>query len=113
MEFKFDLDEFLREICIKFKNLYKNNLSRIILFGSYARGDFKTESDIDIMILVNLNERQIEDLEDYKYDILEELSYKYPVYISVMVYNIDYFNKWKNNMPLFKNVVKDGIYLNG
>lgn len=28
----------------------------VILYGSYARGDYTSDSDVDIMILVNLSE---------------------------------------------------------
>ena len=38
------------------KQIYGSNLEKIILFGSYARGDNKKESDIDIMILVNISD---------------------------------------------------------
>jgi len=31
--------------------LYGNNLKQIILFGSYARGNFTSDSDIDILIV--------------------------------------------------------------
>ncbi|MFM6024422.1 MAG: nucleotidyltransferase domain-containing protein, partial [Dolichospermum sp.] len=31
--------------------VYGNNLKQVILFGSYARGDFTSDSDIDILIV--------------------------------------------------------------
>ena len=34
------------------KNILKNNLVSIILFGSYARGDFTVNSDIDILVII-------------------------------------------------------------
>ena len=38
------------------KNHYGDRLSKIILYGSYARGDFNEESDIDFMVLLNDDE---------------------------------------------------------
>lgn len=35
------------------KNRYGDRLSKIILYGSYARGDFNEESDIDFLVLLN------------------------------------------------------------
>ena len=35
--------------------LYGNNLKQIILFGSYARGNFTSDSDIDILIVTQKN----------------------------------------------------------
>ena len=32
------------------KKILKNNLSKLIVYGSYARGDYKENSDIDVMI---------------------------------------------------------------
>lgn len=36
------------------KKIYGTHLSKIILYGSYARGDFRPDSDVDIMILLDL-----------------------------------------------------------
>ena len=44
------LEQYVEEI----KKIYGTHLQKIILYGSYARGDYTQESDIDIMILVDL-----------------------------------------------------------
>ena len=36
------------------QQIYKSHLKSVILYGSYARGDYTVDSDIDIMILVDL-----------------------------------------------------------
>ena len=36
----------------------------IYLYGSYARGDYKADSDIDIMILVKANDEEIKKYDD-------------------------------------------------
>ena len=33
-----------------------SHVRQIILYGSYARGDFRPDSDVDIMILVEIKE---------------------------------------------------------
>ena len=47
----------------------------MILYGSYARGDYTPDSDIDIMILVDLS---VEEMDAYS-DALSELGFKYNV----------------------------------
>jgi predicted nucleotidyltransferase len=42
----------VKELAAGLKALYGNNLSRLILFGSKARGDFDPESDIDILVVL-------------------------------------------------------------
>ncbi len=36
--------------------LYGDRLAQVILFGSYARGDFRAESDVDYLIVLNDDE---------------------------------------------------------
>ena len=45
--------EIIDEITEALRDLLKNNLIKIVLYGSYARGDFNNLSDIDIFILDN------------------------------------------------------------
>lgn len=42
------LTDYLAEI----QKIYGLHLKSVILYGSYARGDYTPESDVDIMILV-------------------------------------------------------------
>lgn len=42
----------LEEFTTKAKNILKDNLVDILVYGSVARGDEKTESDIDIIVVV-------------------------------------------------------------
>ena len=34
------------------RKIYGNHLKTVILYGSYARGDYTADSDVDLMILV-------------------------------------------------------------
>ena len=52
-----DLEKLLKKIVIIYRNIYDQNLCDIYLYGSYARGDYNTESDIDIVAIVK-GERQ-------------------------------------------------------
>lgn len=45
--------QFLKQI----KKLFGLYLSKVIVYGSYARGNYQDNSDVDIMILINLPER--------------------------------------------------------
>ncbi len=39
--------------------IYGKHLKSVILYGSYARGDYTKDSDIDIMILLDLSDMEI------------------------------------------------------
>lgn len=53
---------------------YKNRLDRIILYGSYARGDYHADSDIDLLIVLKDRSlsrwKEINDLVALKYDLM-------------------------------------------
>ena len=52
------LIQYLSEI----QKIYGAHLKSVILYGSYARGDYTPDSDIDIMILVDLS---VEEMDAY------------------------------------------------
>ncbi|MCM8779119.1 MAG: nucleotidyltransferase domain-containing protein [Candidatus Omnitrophica bacterium] len=81
----------------------------IKLFGSKARGDFRKDSDLDVLVVLKGNEHN---LRDRIYDIVTEVLLEYDVYISVKVYFEDEF-KYLNSLPtIFMQLVnRDGIPL--
>lgn len=52
------IEEKIRKVTEKFaleaKKLYGTALRQVILYGSCARGDFGKDSDIDIMVLLDV-----------------------------------------------------------
>ena len=53
---------------------YGDRLNKLILYGSYARGDFHDESDVDLLIVLNDAElskiKEINSLVDLKLDLM-------------------------------------------
>ena len=91
------------------KEILNNRLVSVILYGSYARGDYDDESDIDIMIIADIpadecwrcNVRLIEKLTD--------LELENDIVISTHVVQADNFNQFKTALPFYRNVTKEGI----
>ena len=63
------IHDIIYQFSVQMKKLFGNDLSKIIIYGSYARGDYNQSSDIDIMILVHLSEEDIKRKENMVYDI--------------------------------------------
>lgn len=100
---------FSREV----KEILGSRLSKIILYGSYARGDYKNDSDIDIMVLTTLTDEEIEKIENKIFDLAFDFQMQYFVDISVVIKNKDQFEYWLGVLPFYDNVQKEGIVLNG
>lgn len=84
--------------------------SEIILYGSKARGDYDTESDIDLLILVEstVTSKLEEEITHITYDI--EL--KYDVVFGKIVENKDFWNSpLAHAMPLHRNIDREGVLL--
>lgn len=79
------------------------------LYGSYARGDYHSESDVDILLTVD---RAPEELASYRKIIARissELSLKYDVTVSVTIKSREQFRKYADVLPYYKNVLAEGI----
>lgn len=47
-----ELNIILKKIAEAYRSVYGNDLITVIMYGSYARGDFDAESDVDIVSIV-------------------------------------------------------------
>ena len=101
------LNDFIRQV----KELLGDRVKKIILYGSYARGDFNNNSDVDIMILTDLNEKEIEDYLDKISDIAFDIELDKEIYISPIIKNVDKYNARINVIPFYMNVQKEGVEL--
>ena len=53
-------------------SIYGEHLKSVILYGSYARGDNKEGSDIDIMILLDISDIEIKEYRNLEYVISKD-----------------------------------------
>jgi predicted nucleotidyltransferase len=106
-ELKTVLDELVNSV----QTIFGDSLKKVILFGSYARGDFDAESDIDVMILVKEDEAELKRYFDTLSDIMVLLDLKYDVLIADIVQDYHKFNKYINVLPFYQHVQNEGIVI--
>ena len=95
------------------QKIYGKHLKKVILYGSYARGDYRDDSDIDIMILTSMSEDEIRIIENQVYDIAYDYQLSDNIMISVNIKNADHFHYWLGALPYYDNVEKEGVVLAG
>ncbi|MCM1112961.1 MAG: nucleotidyltransferase domain-containing protein [Muribaculum sp.] len=93
------------------KSIYGSHIRQIILYGSYARGDFHQNSDVDIMVLVDLPETQIEIYSDELSELGFEYNIHHDIWFMPIVKNARHFDQWCTVYPFYSNVIKEGILL--
>ena len=80
----------------------------LFLYGSYARGDYREDSDIDILILVDMDKDKIPMAEEDRITYpLFDIEFKTGTIISPMVYTK---KAWTNHRvtPFYENVNNEG-----
>ena len=85
----------------------------MILYGSYAIGDYTENSDIDIMVLTSLTDAELEKVEAVIYNVAFDFLMDYGVDISVVIKNESQFKYWLGALPFYDNVQKEGVVLSG
>jgi len=105
----------LDTITISVKNealrIFAERLNKIILYGSYARGDYEATSDIDIMLLLDIS---TEALEKYRSDVAKvasrlSLENENCITVSIVLQDVDSFMKYKSISSFYNNVELEGV----
>jgi predicted nucleotidyltransferase len=97
------------EFVSQMRGLYGDRLDKVILFGSYARGDQREDSDVDYLVVLNDEEiRTFKEISNLS-PITFELSLQYGIAVSAIpVLKSSLEQSWS---PLYHNVLNDGILI--
>ncbi|MBP1912274.1 nucleotidyltransferase domain-containing protein [Thermococcus stetteri] len=84
-------------------------VKEVILFGSVARGEYRSDSDIDILIVVDADPWEIQKRVS---DLVVEYLLKYGAYISAKVVSTEEFELMRGiNTAFYTNVRREGVSL--
>ena len=83
--------------------------SNLLLYGSRARGDYRHDSDWDLIVLVDKDQQQLQDFYRYAYPFIE-MGWQTGVEINPMLYTRKEWNQ-RHFTPFYHNVEADKIVL--
>jgi predicted nucleotidyltransferase len=98
----------LSEFVAKLREKYADDVVLVMLFGSKVRGDFDEESDLDVLVVVEGDDR-------WPYwreitDLTSDLLLGYEVNISALVFNEEHY-RWlmEHRTPIYNNTTREGV----
>ncbi len=91
------------------KEVFGDKFRNVILYGSYARGDYDDESDIDIMIMVDMEPEELRTYRKKMVHFVADINLENDVFFTSKLQSVSFFNKWEKVVPFYQNVLKDGV----
>ena len=104
---KLAVSQFSREL----KRMLGERLVRVVLYGSYARGTYHDNSDVDIMILVKMSEDEIRQIKNSIYDLAFEIEMDTGIDIAPIIKEKQQYEYWVDTLPCYKNIKEEGVVI--
>ena len=101
----------MKTLLEQYTKILQKHLKSVILYGSYARGDYREDSDIDIMILLDLSDI---DIKQYRHELAGEtfdFNMDHDLDIKPIAKSEKHFLNWVDVYPFYANVKKEGVKL--
>ncbi len=89
----------------------EDELVKVILYGSCARGDFNADSDLDIALITKCDRVKAKNYVDILAEISTELAMKYFIVVNFVAVPEKEFQEKKGWYQYFKNIESEGIVL--
>lgn len=101
--------EIFHEAVVRCKELFGDKLRDAYLYGSYARGDYDDESDIDILVTVDETPEEVAAFRRKVSEINSDLGLEHDILVSTKAVPYERFWYYSDALPYYMNVLKDGI----
>lgn len=105
------LNTIINEIVRAYKEVYGNNIKAILLYGSYARGDYNDQSDIDFAAIVEGDRIDLQNKLAEVWDKAADLGVENDAVISPVVIPFAEFEKYKLSLPYYRNIDQEGRHI--
>lgn len=103
------LDDMREELVQGLTDIFQNNISMIILYGSVARNETTDESDIDIAIIIK---KEMDNQTKKRFiSWAADMDIRYEKVFSIVDIQEDNMKRWERVLPFYQNIWKEGIVL--
>ncbi len=106
-----NLNDVIGVFANKTKEIFGDTLKDLILFGSYARGEQRTDSDVDIMIVADVCENTVMNYINKVSEVASDISLEYDVFLSPIIEPLTKYEKYKDIIPFLQVIQREGIHI--
>lgn len=98
--------EILKKLKISLDQLYGNRLKRLYLYGSFARGEERPGSDLDVAMVLENFDRPWAEIQRTS-QLISDLSLEFDITVSLIPLRI---SDWSmNQRPLVRAIQREGV----
>lgn len=101
----------LSEVNERIREKYDDKVCNCYLYGSYARGDYHSESDVDIAVILQMNLTDINHTNSFIGHLSSNLSLEHDVTVSIVTISNEVFIKYSDDLPFYMSIIKEGIII--
>lgn len=108
-----EIDIIAREVVDDVLKILDKKVYKIVLYGSYARGDFTKESDVDIMIILDCSKDEVRQYRRQISRLASRIGLKNDIEVSLLLRDRQTFEQGLSVLPFYRNIVGEGVELYG
>lgn len=99
-----ELHKITRMVVPSVLELMEDKIYKIVLYGSYARGDFDTESDVDIIILLDCDEKELRNYRKRAAILASRISLENDIEVSLLLKKRHSFEDRLAILPFYQRI---------
>lgn len=105
------MEEICRRVVAAYRKAYGDDIEAIYLYGSYARGDYDEDSDIDFAAIVKGERLEVQDKRRLVRSDTKDMDLELDIITSPTAIPSGEFDKYKDELPYYRNILKEGVRL--
>lgn len=104
-----ELNRITTSVAREYQLIFGDALKEVVLCGSYARGDYDSESDVDIVGIVDRPRTELSETYRKLAELASDLSLEYGLTVSPAVIPFADYEKYKDALPYYRNIGREGV----